>query len=373
MKLFRYLFAFAVALLITLPVVSCAKDASQPSTEAISQNAPSEAVSAEKTAAVADSGVAALVNGKSITMSAVKTAVRNTAIGMGGNNMPTEKLMAQLGPRILDQLVSGELLYQEAIKEGFKPSEKKVGESFDKLAGQFPTKDQFKVEMEKRGFTEASLRKNIGRQITIQDFLDKTIVSGISVTDKEAKEKYDSDPDAFREKEQVKASHILINVAKDASKEEKDKALARATELAKKAREKGSDFAALARKNSEGPSAPSGGDLGYFERGRMVKPFEDVAFGMKVGEISNPVLTQFGYHVIKLIDRKEARVVPFEEVKGRITSNLKNTRINKAIRKKIKELADQADIQILFKPSPRNSSSPHGGLPGLPPGHPSPN
>ncbi|NOY85683.1 MAG: peptidylprolyl isomerase [Deltaproteobacteria bacterium] len=371
MKLFRYLFACTMALLITLPVVSCAKDGGQPSTEVSPPNAPSEAVSAGKTTAVAGSGVAALVNGDPIPLSAVETAVRNTAIGMsGGENVSTEALMNQLGPRILDQLVSGELLYQEATKEGFKASKEKVDESFNKLAGQFPTRDQFNAEMVKRGFTEDSLKTNIKKQLTIQGFLNKTIISGIAVTDDEAKKNYDSNPDSFRKDEQVKASHILINVAKDASEKEKGKALARAREIAKKAREKGADFAALARENSEGPSGPSGGDLGYFGRGRMVKPFEEAVFGMKVGEVSDPVLTQFGYHVIKLTDRKEARIVPFEEVKGKIVSDLTNSRINEAIGKKIKELAGRADIQILFKPSPQSGLSPHSGRPGLPPGHP---
>ena len=378
MKLFRCLFAFAMAILITLPVVSCAKDGgktsdvNKTSAEATSQNAPSEAVSAKMTAAVTDSGVAALVNGKPILMSAVETAVKNTALRMGGSKISTETLMGQIGPRILDQLVSGELLYQEATKEGFKASKEKVSTSFDKLAGQYPARDAFDAEMVKRGFTEESLRENIARQITIQDFIDKTIVAGISVSEDEAKKNYNDHPDSFKKKEQVRASHILINVAKDASREEKGKALARANEIAKKAREKGADFAALAKEKSEGPSGPSGGDLGFFGRGKMVKPFEDAAFGMKVGEISDPVLTQFGYHVIKVTDRKKARVVPFGEVKDKIISNLKNSKINTAVSNEIKKLTGQADIKILFKPTPQPGLSPHsGGLPGLPPGHPS--
>lgn len=354
-RVLRHLVLFILALLITIPAVSCSKtgtDSAQPADSASTAN------SGETNAGE----VAATVNGKDIPMSEVETAVRNTAMRMGAGNMPVATLMDQLAPRVLDQLISGELLYQEALDKGFKADKAKVEESFNELAEQFPTREEFNAEMESRDFTEETLRANMSKQITIQTYLDETIVQGIEIDDTRVREYYDENPDSFREEEQIRASHILINAAENATEDEKQKALDRAREVAGLARAKDADFAELAKEYSEGPSGPSGGDLGLFGRGKMVKPFEEAAFSMKVGQVSDPVQTRFGYHVIKVTERKAGGEIPFEDVKDQLTASLKNQEINDAIGVKIKELTDKAEIVVHFKPAQQSQ-------PGLPPGN----
>jgi peptidyl-prolyl cis-trans isomerase C len=106
----------------------------------------------------------------------------------------------------------------------------------------------------------------------------------------------------------------------------------------------GEDFAKLAESNSDCPSAKQGGDLDYFGKGQMVKPFEDAAFALKPGEMSGVVETQFGYHIIKVTDRKDAAKTPFEEVKGRITDFLKNNKVKEALEAKVAELKKVAKV-----------------------------
>jgi peptidyl-prolyl cis-trans isomerase C len=362
MKLIKTICMLVLLAMLAVPPVSCAKG-EKPAESAPPAGDAVPASSADDPATGEQGSAAAMVNGTAIPMSEVELAVKNTAIRMGVLGTPDQSLMDRLGPQIVNQLIAGEVLYQEAVKQGYTAAGEKVDESFNSLAGQFPSREEFNTEMEKRGYTESSLKASMRKQITIQAFLDETIASKTSVTEQEARSFFDENPDRFSQEAQVKASHILINAPSEAPQEEKDKALKRAREITELARGEGADFAALAKEHSEGPSGPSGGDLGFFGRGRMVKPFEEAAFSMKVGEISDPVLTQFGYHVIKVTDRQAGKTMSFEEVKDNLMAGLKNDKVNRMVNDRIKELSEKAEIEVFL------TSSSSGGPSGLPPGH----
>ena len=314
----------------------------------------------------ATSDAAAMVNDQSIPMSELETAVRNVVMQNGMDGSALDSFMGQFGPRILDQLIDGELLFQAAKKSDFKPAEEDVDNAFAKLSGRYEVTEEFQAEMESRGFTEASLKANIAKQLTIQKFVEGTIVTKIVVPEETVREAYEQNPQNFSSQEEVKASHILINSAEGDPQEKKDEALKKAKEIAAKAKADGADFAELARTHSEGPSAPSGGDLGFFSRGRMVKPFDEAAFSMKVNQVSDPVLTQFGYHIIKVTDRKEGSTTSFEEVKEKLSQDLKNRMINELIGEKLSQLREEATIEILFTPAPPAAPGPGGAPQGQP-------
>jgi len=342
------------AVLLILFTYSCSQGGQQ-STESATTKAASTS-----DAAVGDA--AALVNGQPIPMSELETAVRNVVMqnGMEGENV--NAFMAQFGPRILDQLIDGELLFQAADKSDFKASQEDVDKAFAELSGRYEVAEEFQTEMATRGFTEASLKSNISKQLTIQKFVEGTVVTKAVVPEETIREAYDQNPQNFSTPEEVKASHILINSAEADPQEKKDEALKKAEEITAKAKAAGADFAELARTYSEGPSAPSGGDLGFFGTGRMVPAFEKAAFSLKVNEVSDPVLTQFGYHIIKVTDRKEGSTAPYEEVKEKLAQDLKNRMINELIAEKLSQLREEAKIELLFTPDPpaAPATSPHG-------------
>jgi peptidyl-prolyl cis-trans isomerase D len=143
----------------------------------------------------------------------------------------------------------------------------------------------------------------------------------VKPTEREISDYYEFHTDTYFQPKQVRARHILFKVSKDATEAEETKIREKAEEVLKEARQ-GKDFAALARKYSEGPTKSKGGDLGYFSAGHMVKAFEDVAFSLKVGEISDLVRTPFGYHIIKVEDIKEAHTKTLEEVRSQIVESL---------------------------------------------------
>jgi peptidyl-prolyl cis-trans isomerase D len=164
-----------------------------------------------------------------------------------------------------------------------------------------------------------------------KDFGDK-----VDIAQEEIKTYYETNIDDFVLQEQVKARHILIQVPPDATPEKTEEVRKRAEEILAKAK-KGEDFASLAEKNSDGPTAKKGGDLGYFPRGRMVKEFEDAAFSLKSGEISPVVRTQFGFHVIKVEDVKEERTQTLDEVQKSIESTLRDQRARDLAERSVEE------------------------------------
>jgi peptidyl-prolyl cis-trans isomerase C len=242
-----------------------------------------------------------------------------------GQQIPEAK-MAMMKTQILDNLIAAELLFQESERKGIKVKPEAVSDELKKIKQRFPNEDEFKKLLEAEGFTESDVRKQIERQMAIQQLLDQEITEKIKVTDEETRAFYDKNPQFFQQPERVKASHILIKVQADAPADQKAAARKKIEAVQEKVK-KGEDFATLAKTYSEGPSGPKGGDLDYFRRGQMVKPFEEAAFNLKPNETSEIVETQFGYHIIKVIDKKPAKKVAYVDIKKRLSEELKKRKM----------------------------------------------
>ncbi len=161
------------------------------------------------------------------------------------------------------------------------------------------------------------------RALLAQEVSKRFIEDKLTVTEDELKKFYDAHKDEYKEGEKVKARHILIKVPAGASDEAWEKARKKAIEI-KKRLEKGEDFSELAKKFSDDPGTKDkGGELGYFGKGRMVPEFEKTAFSLNKGEISEPVKTIFGWHIIQVEDKKKARIKGFNEVKFLLTQKAK--------------------------------------------------
>lgn len=151
------------------------------------------------------------------------------------------------------------------------------------------------------------------------------------VSDEELKDYYQANIERYRTPEERRASHILIPAAASASAEDKAKAKAQAEDLLQRIKSSPGKFAELAAKFSKDPgSAEKGGDLGFFGRGLMVKPFDDAVFALKVGELAGPVETQYGYHIIRLDAIKLPQATPFEAVKQQIADEVRKPKLGRA-------------------------------------------
>ena len=232
---------------------------------------------------------------------------------------------------ILDQLIDYELLYQQAQKEKVKISNDETNLEIDKIKDNFSSPEEFDEALKANNITLVRLKEDIKRQLTINKVLEETR-NQVSISDEELVEYYNENKESFFEPEQVHARHILVETEEEANN------------LLLQLKEGLTDFAELAKEKSIGPSAPSGGDLGFFSRGQMVKEFEDAAFSLESGEISDVVQTQFGYHIIKCEEKKEEHSPTFEEAKEKINNTLKSQRENEAISALISKLREEAVI-----------------------------
>jgi peptidyl-prolyl cis-trans isomerase C len=181
--------------------------------------------------------------------------------------------------------------------------------------------------------------------------IDKQLADKATVSDEEIKTYYNSNPESFKQPEQVKASHILIKVDPKADEAQRAQARKKIEEVQQRVK-KGEDFAALAKEFSQCPSSAQGGDLGYFGRGQMAKPFEDAAFAMAPGEVSNIVETNFGFHIIKTVDKKSESVMAYEDVKEKLGQYLKQNKLKDQVKVYVGQLKEKAKVERLLKENP---------------------
>jgi peptidyl-prolyl cis-trans isomerase C len=293
--------------------------------------------------------VVAIVNGKEIKRAQLEEIFK-AAVQASGMNPADLAPDQQLGgyTQLLNDLVERQLLLDASAAVKVTPDD--VDAEIKKFKSQFPDEAVFEAQMKQAGMTPEKLQADVREELQIRGFMESR-VKAPEVTPEQAKSFYESNQKEFDRPQTVKASHILFMVDPEAPAEvvkQKEEAAKKAAARAKK----GEDFTALAKELSEEPgAAESGGDLGFFPKDRMVPEFANVAFEQKIDEIGEPVKTQFGWHVIKVTDKKDAGTVPFDEVKDQISAYLKSTGQREAAQKVMKELKDSAKVET-FLPAP---------------------
>jgi peptidyl-prolyl cis-trans isomerase C len=287
----------------------------------------------------------AVVNGEAITRERYDREVDRATQRFAGQGQPPQPQMVEtVKQRVLDFMVEETLLYQECKKRGIKPDEAAVDAEFAKLKQQVGSDEKFQTFLTAMNATEAEVKNDMARRLAIKELIQKEVMDEIEVTDAEVRAFYDDNPKFFVKGEQVKASHILIKVNTDADEATKAAAKAKIEKAAQRVKD-GEDFATVATEVSEGPSNAKGGDLGSFQRGQMVKPFEDAAFALNPGEVSGVVETDFGYHIIKVSEKTAPSTIPFAEVKPKIEQHLKQEKTKVAFGEFVKKLKDGAAIE----------------------------
>ncbi|MDA7817825.1 peptidylprolyl isomerase [Sulfurimonas sp.] len=259
---------------------------------------------------IASSNTLVTVNGVSITQQDVERELMQATQGRF-NQVPPEK-QAEFRKQVLEQLVAKELVYSDAKKSGVLNS---------------------KVFKDRYEEVVSTVKKDIAIQVWQKREVDK-----IAVSNKDMKNYYDKNKEEFNEKESAHARHILVKTEAEARSIAKKFNGLTGTKLKDK-------FVELAKSKSTGPSAPKGGDLGFFAKGQMVPEFSKEAFSMKVGTVSAPVKTQFGFHLIYLEERKAKKSKAFADVKSLIERRLKMEKAKTVMIDKMKELEKKATIK----------------------------
>lgn len=274
---------------------------------------------------------AATVNGKAITRAQFDrqmNGVRQRLLQSG--HLLSDVELRDVKTRVLESLIDRELLYQESQKRGFKGDAQAVDGQIAQFKQRFETPEAYQQALKSMNLTENSIREELLKNSAIEQLVQDRFAKGITVSDDETKAFYNDRHDLFERPERVHARHILVSVKPDASPEEKKAARKKIDDL--KARlKKGEDFAAVAGANSDCPSKERGGDLGFFARGQMVKPFEDAAFSLAPGAVSDVVETEFGYHLIQVVEKKPQETVPYQEVQPTISEHLQKQKTQQKV------------------------------------------
>lgn len=296
-------------------------------------NENSEANTEESTKTAAEADVVATVNGEKISRKDFDRRI-NVIRRMNQEVTRSTEMM------VVNQLAMKVLLKQFVKEQNIDVSDNEVQGEVEKIkyflkANQNNSEKPLEEILEAQGSSISELEDEVRRTLALSKYLD-TVVS-----DDEKRSYFDANKSAFNG-EKVKASHILIDTTKLETDAELEKARQKIEEI-KKEIDNGADFAEMAGKYSTCPSAESGGDIGFFQRkGSIVEEFAIVAFSMEVGEISEPVETQFGYHIIKVTDKEEGKDTNYEDVADMVDF----VYIQIKTETLLKDLFDKAEVEI---------------------------
>ena len=264
----------------------------------------------------------------------------------------------ELKLRLIDQLVERfvvkTLLAAEIKKANITAASEEVDQRMEKLKTSIPKGATFEDILKNNGITEAKVREDVASDIKITK-LFAPITNAIAVTDAEVAEYSEKNKEAIAFPETVHARHILVATAKTDDDKAKAEKKSKADKL-KEQLDKGADFATLAKENSDCPSKEMGGDLGKFQKGRMTKAFEDAAFAQATNVIGSVVETEFGYHIVQVLEHQAAGSASKEEISKAIL----NQKYDDALRKYVASLAQKANIKNNL---PQRMAMPPMGMP----------
>lgn len=224
-----------------------------------------------------------------------------------------EAMVLQVGDQVLESLIGEKIVDLEAEKEDIKVSDEEIDKELSKLEEQYGGEEALKQMLESQGLSLDVIKENISTNIKIK----KLLGSQVEVSDEEIEEFFEENKEDLGQEEEVDASHILVESEEEA-KEIKAKL------------DDGEDFEELAKKHSTDGSKDQGGALGFFGRGEMVEEFEEVAFSLKEGEISDPVESEYGFHIIQVHEKKEAKEAKLEDIREEIEDNLVDQKVPEA-------------------------------------------
>jgi peptidyl-prolyl cis-trans isomerase SurA len=291
--------------------------------------------------------VVAVVNQEIITLSEVEkwsNPLKDEIVAK--DRLEKQEQMEKLYRQVLEKLIEEKLVDQEVKKIGIKVSTKEIEATLEEVKRRNgATQEDLEKALTNEGLTIETYKKQIEKGLQRQKLIHWSVKIETKVGDEELKDFYKKNIDHYPTNETYRPGHILFIIPKEATPE----AVREIREKAQKVLEKikgGEDFGEMALHYSEDASSKNRGDLGYLKRGELVPAFEREALRLKVGEVSEIVRTEFGFHILKLLDRKGTDPLPFEEVKEKVRADYYESEMEKAFRQYIATLKEKSVIEI---------------------------
>ncbi len=284
------------------------------------------------------------VNGSVITRAAVQRRLQ-LLLDRRGPVQPTGLEEIRLLRReALEQLIAAELLYQEAGKSPVKNLDELVAQRIEQYRNRLPSDDAFARSLEEAGLSLPLLQQEVRKELVVSDFVDNTFGQKVSVSEEEALSFYEENREKFKTGSSVRASQILVAVKEPCGERDRKEALEKAERLLQRVRQ-GENFGVIAQMESDCASKVRGGDLGFFSRGDANPRIGQMAFALKPGEISNIVQTPYGYHILKLTEKRPPRLETYDEARVEIFQLLKREKTMKLAAEHVAQLRARARVE----------------------------
>ena len=262
-----------------------------------------------------------------------------------------DKIVAEKDKDVLRDLIDQQLLLEKGKDLGIT-ADTEVIKRLDEMRKEMKLESMEDLEKaaQAQGISFEDFKQNLKNQIITQQVISKEVGSRMSIGKDELQQFYDAHKSQMEQPEQIRLSELLISTEKknDATADEAQQvaaAQAKADDLLAQIR-KGAAFDEVAKKNSDGPTAAQGGDLGYFKRGTLAKELEDKTFAMKPGEVSDVIRTKQGFVILKVTEHQQAGVPPLSQIEGRVQDAIYMQKLQPALRAYLQKLREDAYIKI---------------------------
>lgn len=291
--------------------------------------------------------VVAKVNGRPIRKEELLQAGQVVQVQLTRTGQPRTP-SADFYRQVLNELIAIALLQEDAKAQGITASEQEIQRQIDARKRSFPNAEEYERALAQRGITEQTLRQQVRDQISVQKYIQTRLVRATNVSEQATRDFYEKNKAKISMPERLHLRHILVK-AGDNTPAGKAAARPKAEGLLKRL-QAGEDFAKLARENSDDRgSKPQGGDLGWLARGQTDPPFEKAAFALtKPNEISPVVESSFGFHIIQLLERQQAGVAPYEEVKERLSKMLQQQQAQRQVEARVRQLRAKNKVEVFL-------------------------
>ena len=263
--------------------------------------------------------------------------------------LPKDLTPSDMRKAVLQRLVQQRLLLQEAKKQGVPVATDEVMRRFDDVQERAGSEEEFQRVLAESHLTKEQLKEQLRDQLTIQRLVDLKVRSLISVSPYEVAQELDAHPDLSKPGDRIRALHILIRV-NDGRSAEKAQALIGDVH---RSLQRGADFMGLAKRYSEDPHRNEGGDLGWVAQGELLPELDQALFALQPGEVSAPIQTQLGFHLLKAVERKTSESLSVTEANHAVYEQLYQKKFQDIFTRWMKGLTQDAYIEVLSPESPR--------------------
>jgi parvulin-like peptidyl-prolyl isomerase len=298
------------------------------------------------------STVLAVVGHHSITEDALKEQLNRPDLRAAVDALKSQPAeLAKLRESVLTSMIDRELLLKAAQSSpSYKPAD--IKKEVETIIQEQGGREVVEPILKSYGTSWEDFVADMTDRLTIEKYIEKDLLANVTVSDEQLKSAFAANPTVYAEPETVTARHILILVKPNASPADQQKALEKIKAIKQRASAPGADFGKIAAETSDDTASKvDGGNLGTFQRGMMVPEFEKTAFELKVGEVSEPVKTQYGYHLIKVEQHQQSQPPTFEKSKDKVRYQVMASMHDQALQEKLSQLRSTTKVEYTTKPT----------------------